>query len=946
MLKTRTLVASLAFAVFAIGNASAAPIDRDAHEGDTAEGAQNELAEHAPTALAKHLEAMREAVPIVGEAGNEGSPQSWGDERLTALAYPGTDVTLAEINASRSAFAGIKKRGLPKGQGKTGTWTSIGPSYASMEFFEGRDTTSYIPNATISAGRTNAMAISPGCTATYCRMWVLAAGGGLWRTDKALSGNPVWTYLSTSWEINTGDTIFQDPNDSTGNTLWIGTGEGKGCGDCAFGVGVYKTTNGGNTWSGPLGKSLFNGRAVTTIAVPAGQPNVVYAGVARGSNGIASVAGGGTTTTVPGAALWGLYKSTDGGANWTYVHNGAATVCNVSPATLAANGQACSARGTRRVKVDPVDPNTVYASSFGRGIWRSSDSGATWTQIETPATISTTMRSEFALALQSNGNTRMYVAEGDSGSPASKLYRSDSVRVGAPGFTLLSSSNPADPGFGSYNYCEGQCWYDNYVYSPPGHPDIVYLSGSYAYNENDPYHSDGWISNGRGVVLSQDAGVSFTDQSYDSTDFLHPNGLHPDHQTLITNPANPLQFFDGSDGGLVRSSGVLADISAQCDIRALYGLAGDKLTRCKQLLSAVPTLLQSISKGLTTLQFQSVLINPANVDDLQGGTQDNGTWESYGNPTKWINTMIGDGGQSGFDATQTSYRFHTYYGAQADSNFNFGAVADWNWMSDPLYFQTSSFYMPIIHDPVVSKTLFAGTTGVYRTQTYGMGGMSEADFKTHCNEWTGDFAVTCGDWVRLGPLSLTSSTWGDRSGNYVTATERATSDTSTLWAATASGRVFISKNADNADDTAVSFTRLDDDSAATPSRFVTSIFVDPNDANHAWVTYSGFNIATPTTPGHVFSVQFDPNTSTSSWASVDNNLGDLPVNDIVYDQVRGDLYMANDFGVLRLPFGSSTWSLAAPGMPAVVTPGLSIAPGSRRLIAATHGLGAWRLNLP
>ena len=282
----------------------------------------------------------------------------------------------------------------------------------------------------------------------------------------------------------------------------------------------------------------------------------------------------------------------------------------------------------------------------------------------------------------------------------------------------------------------------------PGSPDIVYLSGSYQYNENDPYSYVGWISNGRGVVLSRDAGASFTDQSYDSTDFLHPNGLHPDHQTLLTNPGNPLQFFDGSDGGVVRSSGALADISAQCDIRAGYGLAGDKLTRCRQLLSAVPTLLQSINKGLTTLQFQSLSINPANVDDLQGGTQDNGTWESYGNPTKWINTMIGDGGQSGFDAFQPTYRFHTYYGAQADSNFNNGAVADWNWMSDPLYFQTSSFYMPIIHDPVVSRTLFAGTQGIYRTQTYGMGAMTEAEFKSHCNEWTGDFAVRCGDWVR------------------------------------------------------------------------------------------------------------------------------------------------------------------------------------------------------
>jgi len=81
--------------------------------------------------------------------------------------------------------------------------------------------------------------------------------------------------------------------------------------------------------------------------------------------------------------------------------------------------------------------------------------------------------------------------------------------------TDLTSSNRADPGYGSYNFCTGQCWYDNFVVSPAGYPDIVYLGGSYQYGET------GNVSNGRAVVLSTDAGVSFTDMTMDGTDPIH-----------------------------------------------------------------------------------------------------------------------------------------------------------------------------------------------------------------------------------------------------------------------------------------------------------------------------------------------------------------------------------------------------------------------------------------
>jgi hypothetical protein len=531
----------------------------------------------------------------------------------------------------------------------------------------------------------------------------------------------------------------------------------------------------------------------------------------------------------------------------------------------------------------------------------------------------------------------MYVAEGASGSPTARLFRSDDVASGAPVFADLTSNNPANPGYGSFNYCTGQCWYDNFVVTPAGHPDIVYLGGSYQYGET------GRISNGRGVVLSTDAGVSFTDMTMDGTDPLHPNGLHPDQHFLVVNPKDPYQFFEANDGGVMRSNGAFSDVSSWCSTR---GLNPTSLARCEQLLSRVPGELQSMNKGLATLQFQSVSVNPFNANDVQGGTQDNGTWESTGNPVKWLNTMIGDGGQSGFDVANRDFRFHTFFDATPDVNFSRGDTADWNWIGDPIFGTGGLFYVPILSDPVVSKTMFVGAANVWRTKTWGMGSMTVDELRQHCNEWFGDFAVTCGDWEQVASPSLVSALRGNRAGGAVAAVERTTGDASTAWAATTTGRVLISKNVDADPAAAVTWTRLDSLATNDPNRFVSGIHVDPSNPNRAWVSYSGFSASTPLTPGHVFQVTYDPVAGTAAWLDLSHDLGDVPINDIVRDDAGGDLYVASDFGVFRLAAGTTSWTAAAPGLPKVEVAGLTIVPGARKLYAATHGLSAWLLNLP
>jgi hypothetical protein len=901
-----------------------------------------------PTALAGHLAKLSQTTPGNQGMANEG-PASAAEAAFLQRAFPAETITLAQAAGAQSAFAAAKGRAFPGGKGSKGSWVSVGPSQALYPKTPFRNSFSYVPADYVAGGRTTAIAIAPTCKPGDCKLYVTPAGGGIWRTKNALTGQPSWEYLGGPLGINAAGAVTIDPNDASGNTIYVGTGEANICGSgCVAGVGIYKSTDGGSTWSGPLGGTATDtgnplaGKGVGAIVVKPGSPNTIYAGTTTALRGMGESCCAGVTRPVPGAAKWGLYKSTNGGATWTFVHNGSvnASDCTGSAAEFI-NAGVCSPRGVRDVVLDPTNPEIVYAASYARGVWRSPDGGATWAQIK-PSLNSALIQTRPAIDvnLLPNGKTRMYVYEGNIGNPFSRLFRSDDVSTGVPAFTDLTSNNPANPGFATFNLCTGQCWYDVFVHTPKGHPDIVYSGGSYSYGET--------IANKRAVILSRDAGVSGTDMTFDGTDPLHPNGLHPDQHDLVTNPNNPLQFFETNDGGIMRSSGDLVDRSAWCD-DPNRGLSGATLSRCRQMLSAIPSKLEGLNHGLSTLQWIKVKASPHNAQLLTGGTQDNGTWETPGNPVKWENTMIGDGGWAGFDSANPNFRFHTFFDASPEVNFNGGNIADWIWISDPIFGHAGTqFYAPVISDPVVSGTMFAGTgRTVYRTKTHGLGTMTLAEANEHCNEWTGDFSVVCGDWAETNAVGqrLTAAFWGDRAGGAISTIDRTIDDTSTAWAATTTGRLFVTKNVAADPASAVSWTRLDDDVANDPGRFISSIHIDSENGNRAWISYSGYGANTPGFPAHVFLVVYNPATGTSSWTDLSFNFGDLPVNDLVRDDSTGDLYAATDFGVLRLAAGTSTWGNAAPGLPNVEVASLEIVAGKRILYAATHGLSTWRLNL-
>jgi hypothetical protein len=876
----------------------------------------------------------------------ERDPLSAADEAYAIRAYPAKYIPLQFTLNAHAAFRNAESRSAAgataAAAGVGNAWKLAGPSEAndpSILTFSGAPYT--------TSGRITALAIAPDCSASSCRVWAGAAGGGVWRTDNALAGSNVkWTFISGSFPTNAIGVLTYD---AASHTLYAGTGEPNASGDSEAGLGLFKSTDGGDHWthlaavttttiSGTYTGDAFANRAINSVVVDPQNSNILYVGSASAVRGIASVTGAETGIPLPLPGR-GVYKSTDGGATFTLLNSDT-------------SGLPFVFRGATDVKIDPSDRNTLYAGQFGQGVFRSKNGGASWTQIFAPVNPNNPSfieRDSIDVAKLGNGHTRMYLGAGDNGTFTALFFRSESVESGTPKFNDLTTLENS-------GYCRTQCWYDNVVYSPPGSPNTVLLGGAFDYEH---YANR---SNGRAFIYSTNGGLSFTDMTWDATtnpppagsccqpNPEAPNGMHPDSHALVRVPGTESYIF-GSDGGLVRSNGQFADISAQCSEREL---TSDDFVVCQQLLSRVPKFLFNLNKGLSTLQFQSLSIAPDNANHVQGGTQDNGTFESAGSNVTWPQIIYGDGGQSGFKANNSSIRFNTFTGQANDANFRNGDPSKWVIISAPILSspEAAYFYPPIIADPnpAMAGSIFQGSFSVWRTQDWGG---NRTYLEANCPEFTtSSVQPGCGDFVPIGPANktdLTSPKYGGRIGGAVGAIERAKSDTGTLWVATGTGRVFISKNANNADPSSVTFTRLDTLDSINPARFVSSIAIDPANPNHAWLSYSGYNANTPNRPGHVFEVTYNPGAGKAVWKNLDGDtgpMGDLPVTDLVRDDANGDLYASTDFGVLRLANGATSWTVAGSGLPMVEVAGLTINSSARVLYAATHGRSAWKLTLP
>src|SRR6266498_1412339 len=263
----------------------------------------------------------------LGKVTNGGEPESINgpaQEIYDDQAYPAAAIAPAQQQAAANAAKAINK--LPGG--KRTNWQEVGPSGVPADALVASESTGATAG-TIYSGRATAIAIAPNCSPQGCAIFIGAAGGGVWEADNALDPQLNWHPSNNGIPSNAIGSIVFDPNDPSGKTLYVGTGEPNGSGDSEAGVGLYKSTDFGRSWrlvagsvaatalcasgTGPCPVAI--GRSIGAIAIDPANPNHIFIGTDVARHGSSSVNGG--RFTPPGSAQVGLSESTDGGTSFS-----------------------------------------------------------------------------------------------------------------------------------------------------------------------------------------------------------------------------------------------------------------------------------------------------------------------------------------------------------------------------------------------------------------------------------------------------------------------------------------------------------------------------------------------------------------------------------------------------------------------------------------------------
>jgi len=311
-------------------------------------------------------------------------------------------------------------------------------------------------------------------------VYVATASGGLWKTT---NGGITWTPIfDRQGTISIGD-IAIDPRNP--DVIWVGTGESNTRNSVSFGDGVYKSTDGGKTWR-HLG--LRDTRHISRILIHPQNPDIVYVGAVGHAFG-------------PNEER-GVFMTTDGGQTWQKV--------------LYIDAQ----HGVSDMDIDPRNPNILYAAMwhFERkpwthrsgsekgGVFKSVDGGRTWRKLERG--LPKLLGRIGVKVAPSNPQVVYVIAESKEGT----LFRSEDwgetfrevsreVRIVSRGFYY--SDLRVDP------------WDENRVYA---------IASS--------------------LFVSIDGGRTFRRISART---------HGDYHTLWIDPTNPYRMWQGQDGGIAVS---------------------------------------------------------------------------------------------------------------------------------------------------------------------------------------------------------------------------------------------------------------------------------------------------------------------------------------------------------------------------------------------------------
>lgn len=371
-------------------------------------------------------------------------------------------------------------------------------------------------------GRLSCVVASPTDPDKY---YVGGADGGVWKT---LDGGVSWIPLTDHLPICSIGALALDPLDD--DIVYAGSGEANYANHSVYGLGIYKTTDGGDTWE-ILAADTFSGRTFAQIAVSPTDRNVLYAAVGYAGGFPARVAAKGHPD---GGAGVGVFKSTDAGQTWTPLTTGIPS--------LAATD----------LVVDPTDGDRVYAAIghiFGdanNGLYRSVDGGATFTKLT--SILPTTNVGRVSLAVARSNPNRLY---------AIFVNRSDANGGGASTRGVFRSDNGGetwvDVSPGNFQATYG--WYLSTVTIRPTDPDTFFLGGlemlrgtaagqSYA-NRTPPHvdlHGFAWDASGR-LLAADDGGLHRTSDLGNSWQSLNVGlgviqfyagmSVHPTHRDFL-----------------------------------------------------------------------------------------------------------------------------------------------------------------------------------------------------------------------------------------------------------------------------------------------------------------------------------------------------------------------------------------------------------------------------
>ncbi|MBZ5620098.1 MAG: hypothetical protein LAQ69_15440 [Acidobacteriia bacterium] len=519
-----------------------------------------------------------------------------------------------------------------------GTWESLGPGNVG--------------------GRTRGLVIHPRDSNT---MWLGGATGGVW---KSTDGGKSWKPQTDFAPVLSINSLVIDPNDP--NTLYAGTGEQT---QNWRGAGIFKTTDGGQTWNQLAATSTADFYFVNNLAVSRAASSQVYA-----------------------ATNTGLWASTDGGASWTL----SLASPDGGPAPTLTGG---TTHGCFDVAVQPGQPaDVVFAvchppGSLQYAIFRNSDAarGGTWAMVHSDPRMWYTA---LAVAPSQPGTIYAVSVTSDTGRFAKALlavYRS--TNNGNPGTWETRTSNQDANRLNSGILSVDSAYSFGNSFCNGSNPNF---NGQAGYNlalAVDPVDPNRVWAAGIGIFRSDDGGANWG-YAY--------IGDHPDQHLLAFDPgfdgaANQV-LYNVNDGGVYKTT-----------------QARGKTGTCSSQGSAVTWT--TLNNGYGTTQFYHGVPYPGGGAYV-GGTQDNQTVRGSDarGPNQWDYIYGGDGGVSRVDPANAGIVYVEYvHGAMAksvDGGNNF-RNATTGITEDSGNFPFIAWYL---FDPTNSLRLYVGGAQLWRTE--------------------------------------------------------------------------------------------------------------------------------------------------------------------------------------------------------------------------------------